>query len=354
MQLASSLTDSRNLALQIQELDELNITIVMDNETDTLSSPGAHEQTPESAGHLDRRSPSHITKGVSHISVFDHLCCACHGLSALLTATKDGTSHTVLFDVGPYPDIWVANAARLGVDLAQIELIFLSHWHWDHSGGLVDVIAAIAQARSEAGLFPVAVDVHPDRPDQRGVQVSSDRVALLPKDPTIDELTKAGAIVTTNAQDHAIANGFFLGSGEIERRTSFETGLAGHVTLKGDAFEPDPLIIDERYLAAHVRGRGVTVLSACSHAGIINATTAAMSRVNAPVDLVLGGYHLAGAEMEQRIEPTIAALRDLDPNLVAPGHCTGWRAKGQLAAAFEDTNRYTPSVVGSTYHLRAT
>ena len=79
-----------------------------------------------------------------------------------------------------------------------------------------------------------------------------------------------------------------------------------------------------------------------------------MSRVNAPVDLVLGGYHLAGAEMEQRIEPTIAALRDLDPNLVAPGHCTGWRAKGQLAAAFEDTNRYTPSVVGSTYHLRAT
>jgi 7,8-dihydropterin-6-yl-methyl-4-(beta-D-ribofuranosyl)aminobenzene 5'-phosphate synthase len=68
---------------------------------------------------------------------------------------------------------------------------------------------------------------------------------------------------------------------------------------------------------------------------------------------VLGGYHLAGALMEPRIEPTVRDLRDrVRPRVVAPGHCTGWRAKAALAAAFAP-GRYGPSVVGSLYLLEA-
>ena len=54
---------------------------------------------------------------------------------------------TVLFDVGPYGDVWLANAERLALDLSSIDVLFLSHWHWDHSGGITSVVAAIAEAR---------------------------------------------------------------------------------------------------------------------------------------------------------------------------------------------------------------
>ncbi len=146
----------------------------------------------------------------------------------------------------------------------------------------------------------------------------------------------------------------FVGSGEIERVTPYEAGLPGHHTFRGDRCEPDPLILDERLLAAHVRGRGVSLLSACSHAGVVNASLMARKLSSGlPVDVLLGGYHLAGLAMEQRIDDTVRDLVDtVSPRLVAPGHCTGWRAKAALAAAFAP-GRYAPSVVGSRYLLHA-
>ena len=112
--------------------------------------------------------------------------------------------------------------------------------------------------------------------------------------------------------------------------------------------------MDERFLAAEVRGRGVTVLSACSHAGIVNACLGVKDRFpGAPIDVVLGGYHLAGGAMEPRIGPTVDDLDSLiAPRVVAPGHCTGWRAKAALANRFAP-GRYGPSVVGTTYALHA-
>ena len=89
----------------------------------------------------------------------------------------------MLFDVGPYGDVWLANAERLAVDLSSIEVLFLSHWHWDHSGGITMVAAAIAEARRKAGLPPLVVDVHPDRPDQRGILTPFDVFACCRQSP---------------------------------------------------------------------------------------------------------------------------------------------------------------------------
>ena len=344
-----SLGSLRNVA----QLDELDLVVVTDNETDVLSSIDNVEQLAETAGLLDRIEPTFVIDGHAHTSVFDHLCCASHGFSVLATGRIGDQSRTVLFDVGPYGDIWLANADRLGLDLSTIETVFLSHWHWDHSGGLPVALGAISAARNTAGLPKPVVDVHSDRPDQRGVRLPDGRVMLLPVDPSFEELSTAGAEVVLQDDDHEVAGGFFLGSGKIARTTTFETGLHGHVTLREGAFEPDPLILDERYLAATVKGRGVTVLSACSHAGIINACIAAVAVTDEPMDLILGGYHLAGKAMEQRIPDTLKALVGLNPRLAAPGHCTGWRAKVAIAEAFAPSGRYAPSVVGTRYRLMA-
>ena len=110
----------------------------------------------------------------------------------------------------------------------------------------------------------------------------------------------------------------------------------------------DPEIRDERFLAATVRGRGTTVFTACSHAGVVNVGLEARRLfTDQPIDLLLGGYHLAGTTVEDRIEATVRDLKDLvEPRIVAPGHCTGWRAAGTLADAFGPTG-YAPSVVGT-------
>jgi 7,8-dihydropterin-6-yl-methyl-4-(beta-D-ribofuranosyl)aminobenzene 5'-phosphate synthase len=336
-------------------LDQLELVVVVDNETDTLSSvdPGL-PQLPEIASLLGRIPPCREHDGDVGISVFDHLCVACHGLSVLVTGRAGDQTRTMLFDVGPYGDTWLDNADRLGIDLTTIETIFLSHWHADHSGGFPTVVAAVAEARAAAGLPAPIVDLHPDRPDQRGIRAPSGTYVLLPPEPTFDELAAAGGDIERHPDPHAVA-GLFYGSGAIARVTAYETGLVGHHSFRGDEVEPDPLIMDERFLAAHVRGRGVTVLSACSHAGVVNACLGAMEAYpDTPVDVVLGGYHLAGAAMETRIPDTVHDLLErVAPKVLAPGHCTGWRAKAALADAFAP-GRYAPSVVGSRYLLAAT
>jgi 7,8-dihydropterin-6-yl-methyl-4-(beta-D-ribofuranosyl)aminobenzene 5'-phosphate synthase len=336
-------------------LDELCLLVIVDNETDTLSSiADGVPQTPEVAQHLPHVPVVRTHNGHPGKVVFDRLCCAGHGFSVLVTGRRGADEHTMLFDVGPYGDLWLTNAARLGVDLASIELIFLSHWHFDHSGALPAVVTAIGEARRKAGAAPVVVDLHPDRPDQRGTLHPNGTLVLLAPEPTFEAIEAAGGRVVKHADAHALADGFFFGSGRIERVTEYEKGLVGHHTFRGDTGTEDPLILDERFVAAQVRGRGTTLLSACSHAGVVNAALGARSQFpDSQIDVVLGGYHLSGKAMETRIDATVRDLRErVRPRLVAPGHCTGWRAKAALAQAFAPS-RYGPSAVGTLYTLRA-
>src|SRR4029078_8807881 len=183
------------------ELDELTVTVVVDNATDTLSSisPGS-PQVPEVA-HL-RDGPS-IGNHPGHdlVVTLDHLCVACHGISVLARARAGDRSATALFDVGPYADVWLANAERLAVDLATIDVLFVSHWHWAHPVGVPPVVAATTEARTAAGLPPLLVDVHPDRPDQRGMLTPLGKFAMLPAEPTFEAIEAGGGRTLRLAAD---------------------------------------------------------------------------------------------------------------------------------------------------------
>lgn len=347
-----SRTDADDRVLQ---LDKLELFVVVDNETDTLSSvDDGVPQNPEVVGLAERTAPSRSVHGHGCKTVFDRLCCACHGFSVLVTGYRDSVKHSMLFDVGPYPDLWLDNARRLAVDLSAIECIFLSHWHFDHSEGLPAVVEAVAAARDSSGLPAPIVDLHPKRPDQRGIMLPGGDMLLLPEEPTFDEIARARGVVRKRDAAHPLCGGFFFASGGIERVTEYETGLPGHHSFYGEQCEPDPLIMDERFIAACVRGRGVSVLSACSHAGIVNVCFAVKKLFpDVPMDIVLGGYHLAGKAMEPRIEATVRDLKKrVAPRFIAPGHCTGWRAKAALANSFAP-GQYAPSVVGTQYRLCA-
>jgi 7,8-dihydropterin-6-yl-methyl-4-(beta-D-ribofuranosyl)aminobenzene 5'-phosphate synthase len=338
--------------LDVAAVDELRIVVIVDNESDTLSSVDEGVfQVNEIRSLLQRLPPELEYEGNPAVGVFEHLCVACHGVSVLVKAHVDREPRSVLLDVGPDGDLWLANAERLSVDLSSIDTIFLSHWHADHSGALPTVVRAVAAARAAAGRPAPVVDLHPDRPDRRGFQLPSGTIALLQPEPSIDDVREAGGAVHLHDEPHAIAHRFYA-SGMIDRVTDYETGRTAHVGFRDGELAPDPLIADERYLAVHVRGRGVAVLSACSHAGIVNVCLSAQAAFpDLPVAMVLGGFHLAGASTESRIDATVRDLAEIiRPALVAPGHCTGWRAKAALAAQFAP-GRYGPSAVGSRYVL---
>jgi hypothetical protein len=108
-------------------------------------------------------------------------------------------------------------------------------------------------------------------------------------------------------------------------------------------------ILDERYLACRIKGRGLVVFSACSHAGIVNILNHAKEELKTPLTAVFGGLHLSGTLYESRIDATVRDLRQFEPELLVVGHCTGWKAKAKLQRTFE--HMYQPLSVGGTYTI---
>ncbi|NIS35618.1 MAG: MBL fold metallo-hydrolase, partial [Actinobacteria bacterium] len=87
----------------------------------------------------------------------------------------------------------------------------------------------------------------------------------------------------------------------------------------------------------HLRGKGLVVLTGCGHAGIVNIVRHAMRLTGVErVHAVAGGFHLSGGLFEPIIGDTIAGLVEVGPDILVPGHCTGWRAQQALAAAMPD------------------
>lgn len=282
----------------------------------------------------------------------DNVCCSAHGLSLMITATKGSTSHTVLFDTGPEESAWERNVTRLRPDLSKIELIQLSHWHRDHSGGMLKAIELINTARG-ADAAPVKVDLHPSRPEFRGFMSPKGPVSM-EADPTFDEIMLAGGEVVKKDQPHTVLQNMFLVSGEIPRVTSYEKGVLRGLrwTDAKQEWESDELIKDERLLMCNVKGKGIVVFTGCSHAGAVNACKYAIelgekaTGEKVPLYAVMGGYHLTGPN-EAMIEDTVKDFKELDAQIFLAGHCSGWRVK--FAIERDMPGRLAPSTVGMRF-----
>jgi 7,8-dihydropterin-6-yl-methyl-4-(beta-D-ribofuranosyl)aminobenzene 5'-phosphate synthase len=270
------------------------------------------------------------------------MCCAAHGLSCLLTIRDGARTVSLLFDSGPEDRVFETNASRLAADLGRVESIVLSHGHFDHAAAMLRALQLI---RDRNGGHEVAYYAHPDMFRPRGLKAPDGSIRPIEDVPGIDALTSYGARVISTREPQVVERVAYV-SGEIARVTPFERGMPGQHrrTLDGTGWEPDELVIDERFLAVNVAGKGLVVFTACSHAGVVNVLEHARSCFpDVPIHAVLGGLHLVGAN-ERIIPDTVEALRAFDLPVIAPGHCTGWRAVGALANAFGE--RVVPLAVG--------
>lgn len=317
-------------------VDKIEIQVLVDNATDGLSSIPAHAESE--FAYLERH-------GMRELSG-DSLCCACHGLSLLVTATRGTHRHTVLFDSGPEEYAFERNSMRLSVDLGTVESIVLSHGHWDHAGGMLRALDLV-RGHNQGQRIPYYA--HPGMFRSRARRLPNGDFMPMKDVPGIDALTARGAHVICTREPQVLLDDMFYLSGEIPRVTPFERGLPAHYQMAEDgSWQPDPLLVDERFLMVRVEGKGLVVFTACSHAGVVNVLKHAREcAANAPIHAVMGGFHLAGAN-EKIIPRTVEALSEFRPGTIAAGHCTGGRAVTALANAFGD-NVVDPSVVGKCY-----
>ena len=319
------------------EVDSLEILVIVDNVVDSLSTNPTWVE-PEWRGLLNR--------GRIRVLSGSNICCGHHGLSLLLQARIGDSTQTLLFDTGAEGQIFERNSKILGVDFSAITDVVLSHGHWDHAGGMEVAVEHIVENR---GAGHVNCYMHPGMFFQRGSTLPSGVIFPMESIPTGEDLSKLGAKVICTDQPHFIGNGAFYLSGEIPRVTSYEKGLINQVRRLNDGanWEPDPLVMDERYVSVNLKGRGQFIFSACSHAGIINVLRHARNTFpHAPPFAIMGGLHLSGST-EAIIPETIADMAQFGLELLAPGHCTGWRAISAMEQAFND--RVVPLAVGKRF-----
>ncbi|MGH7232219.1 MAG: MBL fold metallo-hydrolase [Nitrospiraceae bacterium] len=320
--------------LELHPADRVEVLVLVDNATDLLSTNPENVQS-ELRGLL--------RAGMRELAG-EAVCCAHHGLSLIVSAYHNGARRTMLFDAGPEGFAIERNGGRLAVDFGSIEAVVLSHGHYDHCGGALKALDLITAGQNRNA----PVYVHPDMFRVRALRLTNGDVLPLKNIPTVEELTTNGASIVNSSEAQSLLDGLFYVSGEIPRLAPYERGLPNHLCrMKANAdWEPDPWIMDERWLAVQVKRKGLVVFTACSHAGVVNVLTHARDRFpDIPLYAVVGGFHLSGAGPEDIIPDTITDLAQFGLRMIVPGHCTGWRAVTALVARFGE-KVVVPSAVG--------
>jgi 7,8-dihydropterin-6-yl-methyl-4-(beta-D-ribofuranosyl)aminobenzene 5'-phosphate synthase len=309
----------------LREAEKVEIISLMDNSADYLST-------------IQREEVKNVREWAGKHFI---LPMAEHGFSMLIRVFSDDKSHSILFDAGSSSKGVLINAKRMGLSLTEIECIVLSHGHYDHFGGLSSIVKAVNKDN-------LPIITHEDMFKTRGAANPDGTIREYPKFPT-EEKVKPARYINTK-QPCMVADNLILVTGEIPRETPFEKGYPQHRVFIDGEWRPDPWILDDRALVINVKEKGLIVISGCAHAGIINTILYAQHLTGVKTIYgILGGLHLAGKEYEKRINQTVKALKRINPKLVAPSHCTGWRGKFKIAKAMPKS--FIWNSVGNLYKL---
>lgn len=224
------------------------------------------------------------------------------GFSALIEYSKQ----KILFDTG-YSDVWLRNADIAGIDLNDVDVVVLSHFHDDHTRGL---LSHQFKERKHIVCHPRVLAESYDSDEPEAMQDYRDIRSTLNND----------FLVKTSREPLELAPGaFFLG--EIPRVTSFECGMSFDDPMEDDtalAFKTD---------------KGAVVIAGCAHAGICNIAIRAKEVTGQDLHAVIGGFHMMKAE-NPPVDETIDWFRREKVELLLPMHCVEFEYLARFHAAF--------------------
>ena len=254
-----------------------------------------------------------------------------HGFSAFIETDRGD----YLFDTGGGRSI-VANSLTLDKDLRTARRIFLSHGHYDHTGGLSEVLKLRGN---------VDVHAHP--------HVFLDRTAVLRENGKETKrfigipykkryLESLGANFILNTDFMEVEKGVFL-TGEVPRKTPFEKPDPRLFRDINGKTEPDVFLDDQSLIMESEKG--LILVLGCAHSGVINIIHHVINKTGKQkFYAILGGTHLDFLIPEQ-LEESIKSLKKIDVERIGVSHCTGMRAACRLLQEFGD--RYFYGYVGS-------
>jgi 7,8-dihydropterin-6-yl-methyl-4-(beta-D-ribofuranosyl)aminobenzene 5'-phosphate synthase len=322
----------------LEPVDSVAITTLVDNVTDMLLLDEGPAKRPSMEAFVRGGVPARFLEGGQ---TGDPLR-AEHGFSCLVTLVKSGRAIRVLLDAGLTPNGLVENMHRLDLSPHDIDIIVLSHGHWDHTTGMHGLVGELGRAN-----LPVLI--HPEFWSRRRVALPGREAVELPS-TSRQALRGAGFEIAEQRQPSFILDGSLLVTGEVDRTTDFEQGFPFHEAYRQERWQPDPLILDDQALVANVRGRGLVVLTGCGHSGIVNILRYARKLTGEErLHAVVGGFHLSGPLFEKVIAPTCQALEEFSIDHLVPSHCTGWRATHAIAARFPEA--FIQNSVGTRFEF---
>lgn len=306
----------------LQPVDAAEVTILVDNVMDALlpSTPNV------------RRAPMVWNAFEAEPLIAEH------GYSLLLTVRTNGHTASILYDTGLGKHTLIHNMHVLGVDPGDLRAIVLSHGHTDHHGGLMGLIEHLGTRR-----MPLLL--HPDAWCERKAIFPGGSELHLPA-PSRADLLSEGVELLERRDPSLLVDGAILVTGQVERTTEFEQGPSSHMAHTENGWEPDIWVWDDQAAVVNVKDKGLVIITGCSHAGIVNILRYARKLTGVDkIHAVIGGFHLSGSFFEKIIPPTVDELTSMQPDVIVPGHCTGWKAIHAIARTMPDA--YVQTCVGT-------
>jgi len=311
----------------LQTVDSVDATILVDNSIDILLPSADHVIRPSLTWDWSRRPQLRAE----------------HGYSLLFNVQKRGSVKTILYDAGLSPDTITHNLAVLGIKLTDLDAIVLSHGHADHHGGLFGIVHSL-------GKKNLPLILHPDAWKNRKIRFPSGSEMHMPP-PDRRALEKNDVRIIDSRAPSLLLSDQALVTGQVERVTDYEKGFPLQYEEKElEHWESDPWIWDDQGIVFNVNGRGLVVASSCSHSGAVNVLRNAQRITGAnKVHAFIGGMHLTGGTFEKIIPQTIQDVKTIHPDIIVPGHCTGWKATHLLSREMPDA--YVQASVGTQIHF---
>ncbi|WP_129598851.1 MBL fold metallo-hydrolase [Anaerophilus nitritogenes] len=276
-----------------------------------------------------------ITTLVENQVAFPNALLAQHGLSFLIDIVCGNIKRRILFDVGPSSETLIHNMNLLKIDPKSIDMIYLSHCHYDHTTGLVGILKEIDK--------DIPIIAHPTLFRDTFTCKNSfiKNIGITYENKKEEILKHKGKLVLVN-KPFSLMEGV-LSTGEVKRTTDFEKNYPNMYKIDDGELVPD-IMLDDQSLIINVKGKGLVIISGCSHSGVVNIINHTSDITNIPnIYGFIGGLHLSTAD-HTIIEKTVDALTKTNIELLCAGHCTGFNALSYLSQSFG--NKFEPLYVG--------